>query len=311
MTALIMAIVTDQTNCGEGGVGTWFDGCKVIPKDFTKLFLLAPSVNIDLNDDTFDEATRSELIKRNQLIALNDPLQIADTPAANNFQTFPNKVQVEISQGLYMFTVDFEANVCLVRALHRLKKKKWTLLLLDSEGKLFFDSRGGKLRGFDIQLFSVANETVNDGGSKIAMVQVMIQLSQRGTIGYNESKSFLLSDEENDFTNINGIQDVKILDVTHTAADWVVDVVSGCDGTSPVSGLTLANFQVVSGTTGLPVVVTITEIGNGRYKIGGAGASAGAKTVELYDTALSLPVADIDQVQFYASPVKLAVTVTA
>jgi hypothetical protein len=294
-----MPVIYDVLNCGSGAAGTWFDGCKVTPKDFTKIFLKSPAANIDLLTGTFDNEAIALLIKKGQLVSLNDILQIAEAGAKSNLQTLPNKTELFISGGLYKFTADFEANVCLVKAMHTLSKKKWELLLLDSEGKFFFDNKAGKLNGFEIQSFVVDNESTNDGGSKIAMFQASFQLTKDGTKGYNERRSFILSDDNVDFYSINGIQDVKIIADTLSIAALKVSVFSGCDGSSPVLGLTTANFRMLNTSTGATIAITIAELGNGQYAI--TGATTGARTIQLFDTALNVPVADILVTQFYQS----------
>ena len=295
-------IQSDVLICGDGASGTWFDGCKVTPKDFVKWFLLSPTANIDLLADTFDEAARALLIKKNKLVALNDILQVSDAGAKNNYQTLPNKKKIFISQGLYEFMAEFEANVCLVKSLHKLAKKKWQLLLLDSEGKLFFDSKGGKLNGFEIQDLSVDNETVNDGGSKLAMMTLTAQFTQDGTTGYNKRRSFLVSDE---FYEINGVQDVKIAATVLAHATLAVTVMSGCDGSSPVSGLVTANFRVRNASTLAPIAVTAAETEDGTYTLSGV-ASALDVLIDLYDATNSSPIVDIESVQFYQSNVLAA-----
>lgn len=302
-----MPVIYDILNCGSGAAGTWFDGCKVTPKDFTKPFLLSPSADIDLLTGTFDNAAIALLIKKGQLVPLNDVLQIAEAGAKSNIQTLPNKSELFISAGLYKFTADFESNICLVKVMHNLAKKKWQLVLLDSEGKFFFDNKGGKLNGFEIQSFVVANESTNDGGSKVAMFQVSFQLTKDGTKGYNERRSFILSTDALDFYSINGIQDVKIKSDTLTIASLKVSVFGGCDGSTPILGLTTPNFRVLNAATGIPIAVTIAEIGNGQYSI--AGATAGARTIQLFDTVNNVPVADILVTQFYQSNVLAALLV--
>ena len=296
-----MPVVIDILNCGSGQAGTWFDGCKVTPKDFTKAFLLSPSASIDLLTDTFDSAAIALLIKKGQLVPLNDALQVSEAGAKNNYQTMPNKKKIFISQGLYDFSIEFEANVCLVKSLHKLAKKKWGLILLDSEGKFFFDNKGGKLNGFEIQDFSVGNETVNDGGSKLAMVMVDIQLTQDGTKGYNERKSFILSTDALDFYEINGVQDVTIKAESLDISTLKVTVLSGCDNSTPVLGLTTPNFRVLDATDGSVITVTVAEIGDGEYSI--SGTTVGARTIQLFDIPNNSKVADILGVQFYQSNV--------
>jgi hypothetical protein len=298
-------IQTDVLNCGEGSVGTWFDGCKTTPKDYTKAFLLAPSAVIDLATDTFTEADRADLIKAGKLVPLNDVLQITEGGAKNNKQTLPNKRELFISQGLLKFMLEFEATPCLVKALHKLTRKNWQLLLLDSDGKLSFDNKNGQLNGFEIALMDVDNESVNDGGSKIAMVSLNIQLTQNGTKGYNERRSFIQDDA---FYDINGVQDVVIAKAANTTLDiasFHVSIVGGCDGSSPVVGLA-TQIQVYN-TAGVNQEITFTDNGDGTYTP--STLTVGDKIIKLYDESNSTPVVDIANTQFYQSNV-LAVTLT-
>lgn len=302
-------IQTDVLNCGEGSVGTWFDGCKATPKDYTKAFLLAPSAKIDLATDTFDEAARAILIKSGKLIALNDALQINEGGAKNNIQTLPNKKKLYVSQGLLEFMLEFEASPCVVKALHKLTRKKWQLLLLDSEGKLMFDNKGGQLNGFEINLLDVDNESVNDGGSKIAMVTLTAQLTQNGTKGYNERRSFI---QDEAFYDINGVQDVTLSKATGSTlaiASFKLNVVSGCDGSSPILGFNTSQIKVYDAATGNAISgITWAYDENGNYTP--TGLTAGDRLIKLYDLINSTPVVDIESTQFYQSNV-LAVTLTA
>jgi hypothetical protein len=302
-----MAVITDILNCGTGTAGTWYDGCKVTPKDVTKPFLLSPSADIDLLTDTLDNAKIATLIKLGQLIPLNDCLQVTEAGAKTNVQTLPNKSELFVSNGLYKFMADFEANVCFVKSLHKLNKKRWQLLLLDSEGKLFFDNKGGKLNGFEVQSFVVDNESINDGGSKVAMVQASFQLTKDGSKGYNERRSFVLSDVI-DWYNVNGVQDVTVKAVSLVNTNFTVQVNGGCDNSTPILGLLKANFKVIDANSGDALTITtVTDLGSGLYKIAGASITAGARTVQLYDSVLNSPVADILQTQFYQSNVDAVV----
>ena len=298
-----MAVITDILNCGTGTAGTWYDGCKVTPKDFTKPFLLSPSANIDLSTDTLDDAKIATLIKAGQFIPLNDCLQVTEAGAKTNIQTLPNKSELFVSNGLYKFMAEFEANVCFVKSLHKLQKKRWQLLLLDSEGKLFFDNKGGKLNGFEVQSFVVDNESTNDGGSKVAMIQVSFQLTKDGSKGYNERRSFVLSDVI-DWYNVNGVQDVKIakgasLDV----ALFRLSIVGGCDGSTPILGLD-TQIQVYN-TAGVNQEISWVDNGDGTYTP--TGLTGIAVLIKLYDEINHTAVVDIESVQFYQSNT-LAVT---
>lgn len=283
-------------NCGVGAVGTWFDGCKNTPKEYVKVFLLSPLVNIDLTSDTFTAEDRGLLIKKGWLVPLNDILQVTEAGAKTNIQTLPNKREIFVSSGLLKFTAEMEANICLVKSLHTLSKKKWQIILLDSEGKFFFDSKGGKLNGFEVQSFVVDNETTNDGGSKVATVSVSMQLTQNGTKGFNERRSFLLSDE---YYDVVGIQDVILTSVSLVHTTLKVQVLGGCDKSTPITGLSTENFRVLDAGTGEAEEIGVTDNGDGTYDI--AGAAAGDVVIQLYDSVLNLPVADIENTQFYQS----------
>lgn len=298
-------ITIDTLLCGAGTAGTYFDGCKVTPKDYTKLFLLSPSVSIDLTSGLFDRAARALLIKQGKLVAIEDILQVNEAGAKNNFQTMPNKRKLFVSGGLYEFMAELEANVCLVKSLHKLIKRNWSLLLLDSEGKLFFDNVGGKLQGFELAYADIDNETINDGGSKLSMVTLAMQLTQDGTAGYNQRRSYLVSDQ---FYGTNGIQDVKLKSVSLNAANVVISVVAGCDGSTPISGLTAANFKVIKASDGTTVTATVVDNGDGTYKF--STLTAGDYTIQIYDSVANLPVADILLTQFFQSNT-LAISVTA
>ena len=294
-------ITTGVLDCTTGTGGTFFDGCEVTKKNFTKIFLKSPNAVINLTSDTFDKAAIALLIKKGQLVPLNNLLSVTDAAAKTNVETLPNKVKLFVSDGLYDFSFEFLANVCLIKTLRILTKRKWELLLMDSEGKLFFDKSNGLLNGFDIAFAVIENETINDGGSKTAKFMFECQLSPDGTKGFNERADFILADDVNGLLKTNGVEDTLISSVTLTIANFVVSVVAGCDKSTPKIGLTTANFRVLKASDGSVAVATVTEIGNGQYKLAGAGIVAGAVTVQLYDTVNNLAVADILTTRFFQS----------
>ncbi|WDF45253.1 hypothetical protein PQ459_10115 [Chryseobacterium sp. KACC 21268] len=291
-------IQIDTLNCGKSTIGTWFNGCDVSLKDVVKTFLKKKGLKISLTDGVFDAEARAEFIKSGQLIALNDMLEFTDAAAKNNVQTFANKIKKTISQGLFEFTLSFEENKCLLANWHKLAKQKgWEILLLDSEDKLFFDNKDEMLNGFSVSDISVNNPTFNDGGSKISMFTVDIQLDQNGTAGFNTRRSFLVDDS---LIDVNGIQDVTILKVSQAAAAVKVQLVSGCDNSSQVSGLA-QKFRVRKASDNSVVASVVTEI-NGEYNIPIAAAN-GDYLVDLYDSADETNVVDILDEAFYQSNV--------
>ena len=302
-----MAITTNKVDCLQGVSGTWYDGCNVILKEITKIFLIHPSVKLDLLLDTFDNAKTLSLQKQGLLIPLNNVKEVKSTDSKNNFQVFANKSKVLASRGLIEMMGEFEATECFVKSMFNLTKRKWNVAFLDSEGKLFMDYKNGKLQGFDTSSVEVDTQSIPDGGSKTSMITLEMQLSVDGTAGFNERKRFVNSTDDFDIYSLKGVQDVKIETLTKTVANFTVKVVSGCDQTTPVTALSTANFRLVDATTGLAVVVVAAHQGLGVYKLTGAGVTAGAKTLQLYDSVLNLPVADVLATDLFASNIEAVV----
>jgi len=86
-----------------------------------------------------------------------------------------------------------------------------------------------------------------------------------------------------------------------------VSVLSGCDNSTPVLGLTTPNFRMLNAATGAPIAITVAELGDGQYSI--TGATTGARTIQLFDSVNNVKVADILTTQFYQSNVLAAVLV--
>lgn len=302
-----MANTIDILDCDGGNIATFFDGCQVKMSDITKVLFKNPATLINDPIEDFDPAAISMLIKQGKLVAMNDMKTFAGVAAANNYQTLANKIELYISQGLYKFNLMFEADACLVKALHKLSKKKWEVLLGDSSGKLWFDGQGGRLNGFQASIVVPENETVNDGGGALAMVTLVVQLTPRGTAGYNTRRSFLLGQ---DWDLIQGIQDtILTAESLDVSAGVGIMVVGGCDGTEPVLGLGTDNFVLVDAATNVVITgTTVTEVGGGLYTM--MGATAGARIIKLGDAANNLNVADVlDQAWFQSN--QLAVTLVA
>ncbi len=297
-----MSIIIDTLNCGSGTIGTWIDGCNVSIKDIKKPFFIKKNVKISLKDDVFDEEKRAELIKSGQLVPLNDLLNTTEAGAKNNVQTFANKIKKTVSQGLYEFGFELEENECLLKELHKIAAQKgWALLLLDSEDKLFFDSKNDNLNGFSISDISVNNVTFNDGGSKISMITVDVQLDQDGTAGFNKRRSFLVDET---LIDLKGIQSVTLKTTDAPAATSVkINVTGSCDNSTVVLGIATTNVRVRKASDNTVVAGTKTyNATTGEYNIAGLTAATDY-LIDLFDTTGGTPVVDTLNEAFYKSNV--------
>lgn len=294
-------------NCKSGSVTTFFDGCPVRVEEFKKALIFHPSVKLDLVTSTLDNVTIGLLIKKKLLYVLETCQEISQADIKSNVKTYKNKTKSKISDGLYEFMLNFIGNDCLEKNLRLLEFRKWKIAFVDAEGKLYFDSKNDKIQGFDMPFLDVNNVKIGDGGSEETHFIVDIQLSVDGTLGFNTRKKFITADTY-DFMELNGVQDCKITSNT-LASNLIVQVLAGCDGSSPIDGLTVSNFKMVLASTGATIIPNITPQGNGYYKFSGAAVVAGAFTIQLYDVTNNLPVTDILNTQFFQSNT-LAVVLT-
>lgn len=300
-----MAIGLNVVNCNTGSLTVFTDGCAVRPEEFVKSHFVHPSLKLDLTTTTLDNASVSLLIKKGLLIPLEVALQIDQVDSKANIETQKNKIKTKISDGLLEFTMKFKGNDCLEKALRNLQSRNFGIAFTDAEGKTYFDSKNNLLQGFELSMIDVDTVKISDSSSNTTTFMVTVQFTRQGTAGFNERRVFI-AEETFDFYKLNGVEAVKLSNVTTTAANYTVKVVAGCDGSTPKLGLATANFRLQD-ASGLTVVATVSEIGGGVYKLTGAGVVAGAKTLQLYDTVNNVPVADILNTQFMQSNVATVV----
>ena len=301
-----MAIVTNKVDCTTSASGTWFDGCEVIMGEIVKPILLHPSIKLDIVSDNFDNAKALDLQKKGLLKPLNGLREAKGNDVKNNYQTFANKTRRLVSKGIVALMFEFDATECFIKALANLTKKRWSIAFLDVEGKLFLDYKNGKVQGFETSLIEIDTQTIADGGSKTSMVTLEVELTSDASNGFRERKRFVNSTELFDIYSLKGVQDVQVVVVSSTAANFTVKVVSGCDQTTPVTTLSTANFKLVDAVTGLTIVAVATHQGAGLYKFTGATVVPGAVTVQLYDSVANVAIADVLGVELYQSNVATA-----
>lgn len=302
-------ITTNILNCVTSAITTFFDGCAVKVEDLRKVILFHPSVKIDLTTDTLDNATLGLLIKKKLIYVFDECEEITQNDIKSNIKTYKNKMKAKISDGLYEFMLQFLGNDCLEKSMRKLEGRNWKICFVDAEGKFWFDNKGGKIQGFDLKLWDVSNTKIGDGASDNTNFSVDTQLSIEGSLGFNTRRAFVTA-ETFDFMELNGVQDCKLDFVTKVATNFVVSVVAGCDGSTPIEGLTATNFKLVKASDSSVVTPTVVSQGNGRYKISSATPlTAVAYTLQLFDVTNSLPVTDILNTQFFQSNL-LAVVLT-
>ena len=299
-------IATNVVNCNNGNITTFTDGCAVKPEEFVKAIIFHPSVKLDLTTTTLDDATIGLLTKKKLIYPFEVCLNIEPLDAKSNIEVQKNKNETKINDGLVKFNLKFKGNDCLEKAIRKMEGRNWGIGFVDALGRFWMDYSDNKLKGFEVQMLDVDGVKISDSSSATTSFMVGLQFSRIGTEGWNKRR-VLIAPDVYDFYPRNGVEAVKLTNVTTTAANFTVKVVSGCDNSTPKEGLATANFRLVDTVTSLPVTATVSDLGGGLYKLSGAAVVAGTYTFQLYDSLNNLPVADILNTQFFQSNVQTVV----
>lgn len=253
-----MSIITSK-NCGQSVLGTGTSGCRTIKAYIEKELLLQKGYKFDKANDTLDLTEVKKLIKKEILVVL--PKSIGFT--ANNKEATYEEIQkmdLPISGIAYGWKKNYKADKCLAAGLKSLSKKEWDLLQVDDNGELnVAETSDGFIKGFDLNLVNFEGMTDNDGAVS-AKLTLYFQLSKEGSEEYSSSWNTIGKESVN-WKSLNGVDQVSIL----KTADNKIQVNFACDQSTPVEGLTAANFRVLDSDGVVVPGATFTDNGEGKY----------------------------------------------
>lgn len=287
-----MSIITSK-NCAETVLGTGTGGCRTIKQYIVRDLLIRKDHKFDKALDTLDSAEVKKLIKKGILIPL--PKNVGFT--ANNKEATYEEIQkmdLFVSGQVYGWKRNYIADKCLGAALNSLSRKQWDLLQVDENGDLnVVETSDGFIKGFDLNLVNYEGMTDNDG-SVSAKLTLYLQLSKIGSIEYDSTWNTIDSSQVN-WLALNGVEEIKL----SKTQDGKLQAVFACDESTPVEGLTTANFRFLDDTGAVAAGITVSEDGEGKYTI--TGMTPGDDyTVYLYDATDNTSVISVAS-YFYKS----------
>jgi hypothetical protein len=291
MSALV-DIMSKLTNCGGGNANTGKLGC--LQSFGTPLSCLLTGKAFVIPKETeLNIAFLMLQIQKGNLIPLIDASSFEDVSAEDAFSTNAAGVERLNLKGLPKYKLMFEEGHEFYRQISKTTSfKSKGAILIDDAGKwLFGVNAEGDYIGLTLgQVTAEMRKTKVQGGdaeSKAISMQFIDReqwdfnygIVERSAIGYDPS----------DIPAVNGV--LISLDAVPVSGDTsiLVTVVLASDGSSLVEGLVPAKFSVNSaGATQVPSGAT--ETAPGKYTLTVTALSAGALTVDLFDTALNLNV---------------------
>ena len=269
-------MISTKRDCTTTVKGTGTGGCRTKKKYIVRRFLLQKGFKLDKSIDSLDETKVKELIQKGILVVLPETVGFEPQHKEPTFEEI-QKQDMFVSGTVYGWLLKYEADACLSSALASLSSKKWDILEVDEDGELnVCETSDGFIKGFDGNLAMYQGMQDNDG-STAAKLNFKTQLTKTGSIEY-QSSWIALPKGEVGWKGLSGIDEVQI---EKTASGILVTF--ACDQTSPVEGLGTANFRVLDNTGAVVPGATFTEVGEGKYTVGGITAG-NDYTIYLYDS---------------------------
>lgn len=279
-------IKANQSNCISDIKGLGTLGCKIDYNYPTQFGLLEKGASIDLTNDELTQALIDGLVKSRKLQVLPNHNSYTNESEETVYETLPSGAKLPVRNGLYEFMPMYAKGSCFSNALSSLGSKSWTLIIFDlddnGESRIWGNvSSDNKFTGFDLELVNVENRTFNDGATS-TKTPLRLQLSTKGSKRLQSKGKFLSSNNDVDFSEIGGVNDVVLNATNTTSAGFSVSALIGCDGSTPISAnLAVTNWKITNTADNADVVPSSITYVNGAYLI--AGVPTGTYTVEFFD----------------------------
>lgn len=173
---------------------------------------------------------------------------------------------IVVRQGKYRFRAHITKNLCMHKAMFSHSGGDQRVFFLDSEDNLFgTEFSDGSMGGFLVSLLNVEKLMISDGSvSTKSPVYIVLknprEIDERGILVPGDIVSELVP--------LTDVDIVVLASPAPTTTSFDVSVKTSCDGT-PVSGLVLADFEILNGsgaTQETNTTVTETPAGSGVYR---------------------------------------------
>lgn len=287
-------------NCNSARRGTGVAGCLAMLNNVKNFILTEKGWKIDIATIDLDQETIDGFIQSGAWIILPEHQSLESASEETVYETTDSGYMIYVRDGLAQFLAQFAKGVCFHKALHSVSLGNYDLLMVDmdneGEGRLWGEETpDGFFKGFDLNLANAESFSLPTGTTS-SKTPFRVQLSAKGTKALNTRINFAKG-EDVDLASLDGVREVAILPVSAGGGDITVTVVGSCDRTTPINGLTAANFRITD-AAGVPQVgFTVSAVGN-TYTI--EGLDPDTYTIELYDSVANSTIIVFGQT-YYSS----------
>jgi hypothetical protein len=310
-----MATISNIANkipCGGAAeANTGKLGCLSLFGTPTHMLALRKGTTI-LASDTFDIAYLKPLVQDGTIIPLINASAFEDVSGEDTYSTNTSGVKRLNLKGLPEYKLMFEEGHEFYRQLAKLEGyKNFDYIIGDEEGNWLLATKSdGNYQGFTAGHTTPELTKRKVAGGDAEMKSLLVQFTLRSQ--WDENYAILHQDEltflPEEVPAINGVTlSFATTPAVGTAGSAFVDIatVLNSDGSSVVEGLTNVNDWYVTIQGVEDVVTLVTESPSGQYKLDltSALASADVVTVDLYDQANSIDVADLTNVLYRSDTV--------
>jgi hypothetical protein len=198
---------------------------------------------------------------------------------------------MKVRDGQYRWRFSISESICLHKAMFSHRSTSGRVFIYDKEGQLLgTGDNEGNFYGFTYSLLNTEKMLFNDG-SVTSKSPIVLALSNNREL--DQSGVILDSSIASVINTVDRLTDVSLSIVGSPAADsFQVKVVATCDST-PIDGLTQADFRITTSSGTVQTGTSFTPNGNGVYTLN--------KTTDWLDGFVNLVSADTLSLKAYES----------
>lgn len=181
-----------------------------------------------------------------------------------------------VDDGKYGFKLHMSENMCLHKAVYSHRATSGRVIFIDKKNQLWLTKVDGGYAGMSLSLLNTEKWMLTDGAGQASTTPVYVVLEDNLEF---DKEGALVS------AGTTASQLIRLADVTLTvigapsATTIVVDVLQSCDGT-PVTGLVIADFILLTGAGASQTITSVVETAPGRYTLSGAAFVSGTLDIE-------------------------------
>lgn len=172
---------------------------------------------------------------------------------------------LKVRDGKYRWRVQVQPDLCILRAMASHNGGNQRVIFYDVENQLFgMENLAGDFMGFNVSLLNVEKLMISDGSTA---TRTPIYIVLKNSKQVDKTGVIMAADYVDSLDRLTDV-DITIIG-TPSATQVKVTVNASCDGT-PILGLALADFVLLTAAGVVQTITSITEV-NGVYTLIGTG----------------------------------------